>query len=121
MSTNLWIILAGAVLTYLTRIGGHLVLSRFERVHPRVEAGLNAVPAAVLTTLVAPALLVGMAVGLVISFFQTVTSLQEQTLTIVPKMLAVVATLLLIMPWVLGTLREFTADLFTNLAAFGRG
>ena len=71
--------------------------------------------------LVAPALLVGMAVGLVISFFQTVTSLQEQTLTIVPKMLAVVATLLLIMPWVLGTLREFTADLFTNLAAFGRG
>jgi uncharacterized membrane protein len=57
MSTNLWIILAGAIMTYLTRVGGHLVLSRFERVHPRVEAGLNAVPAAVLTTLVAPALL----------------------------------------------------------------
>lgn len=53
----LWVIVAGAVLTYLTRIGGHLVLSRFERVHPRVEAGLNAVPAAVLTTLVAPAVL----------------------------------------------------------------
>jgi uncharacterized membrane protein len=55
MSTTVWIILAGAVMTYLTRIGGHLVLSRFERIHPRVEAGLNAVPAAVLTTLVAPA------------------------------------------------------------------
>jgi uncharacterized membrane protein len=55
MTTTVWIILAGAVMTYLTRIGGHLVLSRFERVHPRVEAGLNAVPAAVLTTLVAPA------------------------------------------------------------------
>ncbi len=55
MSTTVWIILAGAVMTYLTRIGGHLVLSRFERVHPRVEAGLDAVPAAVLTTLVAPA------------------------------------------------------------------
>ena len=54
-STTLWIIAAGAVLTYLTRIGGHLVLSRFDHVHPRVEAGLNAVPAAVLTTLVAPA------------------------------------------------------------------
>jgi uncharacterized membrane protein len=39
------------VLTYLARVGGHLVLSRFERIHPRVEAGLNAVPAAVLTTL----------------------------------------------------------------------
>ena len=55
MSTTAWIILSAAVLTYLTRVGGHLVLSRFETVHPRVEAGLNAVPAAVLTTLVAPA------------------------------------------------------------------
>jgi uncharacterized membrane protein len=55
MSSTVWIILAGALLTYLTRIGGHLVLSRFERIHPRVEAGLNAVPAAVLTTLFAPA------------------------------------------------------------------
>ena len=48
-------VLAGAAMTYLTRCGGHLVLSRFPRIHPRVEAGLNAVPAAVLTTLVAPA------------------------------------------------------------------
>ena len=54
ISATAWIILAGAVATYLSRIGGHLVLSRFERIHPRVEAGLNAVPAAVLTTLVAP-------------------------------------------------------------------
>lgn len=57
MSTTVWIIIAAAFLTYLTRIGGHVVLSRFERLHPRVEAGLNAVPAAVLTTLVAPATL----------------------------------------------------------------
>ncbi len=55
MSTTVLIIIAGAIATYLTRVGGHLVLSRFSRVHPRVEAGLNAVPAAVLTTLVAPA------------------------------------------------------------------
>lgn len=55
MTTAVWIILGGALLTYLTRIGGHLVLSRFAHVHPRVEAGLNAVPAAVLSTLVAPA------------------------------------------------------------------
>jgi uncharacterized membrane protein len=57
MSSTVWIILAGAALTYLTRIGGYVVLSRFERINPRVEAGLNAVPAAVLTTLVAPAAL----------------------------------------------------------------
>ncbi|HVW57074.1 MAG TPA: AzlD family protein [Rhizobiaceae bacterium] len=55
--TTILIIVAGAVLTYLTRIGGHLVLSRFENVPPRVEAALDAVPAAVLTTLVAPELL----------------------------------------------------------------
>ena len=57
MTTTVWVILAAAVATYLTRVGGHLVLSRFETVHPRVEAGLNAVPAAVLTTLVAPSML----------------------------------------------------------------
>jgi uncharacterized membrane protein len=56
MSTTFWIIVAGAIVTYLTRIGGHLVLSRFERVHPGIEAALDAVPAAVLTTLVAPSL-----------------------------------------------------------------
>ena len=67
----------------------------------------------------APALLVGMAVGLVVSFFQTVTSLQEQTLTIVPKMLAVLLTIVLLMPWILGTLREYTATLFANLSAYG--
>jgi flagellar biosynthetic protein FliQ len=67
----------------------------------------------------APALLVGMAVGLLVSFFQTVTSLQEQTLTIVPKMLAVLLTLVLLMPWILGTLREYTATLFSNLSAYG--
>lgn len=55
MNTTFWIIVAAAVATYFTRVGGHLVLSRFEKIHPRVEAGLNAVPAAVLTTLVAPA------------------------------------------------------------------
>ena len=51
--------LACAVLTYATRVGGYLVLSRFERVPPRVDAALNAVPAAVMTTLFAPLLLAG--------------------------------------------------------------
>jgi len=77
---------------------------------------------ATLTTalmLVAPALLVGLFVGLAVSVFQTLTSLQEQTLTIVPKMLAVLLTIILLMPWILGTLREYTATLFQNLAAYG--
>lgn len=71
--------------------------------------------------LCAPALLVGLVIGLVISLFQTVTSLQEQTLTIVPKMLAVLLTLVVLMPWILGTLREFAMSLFANLSAYGVG
>jgi uncharacterized membrane protein len=54
VSPSIWIVIFGAVFTYLTRVGGHLVLSRFERTHRRVDTALNAVPAAVLTTLVAP-------------------------------------------------------------------
>ncbi len=46
-------------------------------------------------------------------------ALQEQTLTIVPKMLAVVATIVLLMPWILGTLYQYTVTLFSSLAAFG--
>lgn len=55
VSINVWIIIGAAVATYMTRVGGHMVLSRFERIPARLEAALNAVPAAVLTTLVAPA------------------------------------------------------------------
>lgn len=50
---TLLILLAG-LLTYATRIGGHLVLMQVPRLHYRVEAALNAVPVAVLTALVAP-------------------------------------------------------------------
>jgi len=42
------------LVTYGTRIGGHLILSRFGRLNPRVEAALDAVPAAVMTAIVAP-------------------------------------------------------------------
>ena len=51
------LILALGVATYGTRVAGHLVLSRFERLNPRVEAALDAVPIAVITALVAPAVL----------------------------------------------------------------
>jgi uncharacterized membrane protein len=57
MSTAMATILAAAVATYCTRAGGHFVLSRMKRVPPKVEAALDAVPAAVLTTLVAPSII----------------------------------------------------------------
>jgi uncharacterized membrane protein len=57
LTTTVIIILAAGFATYLTRCGGHLVLSRFRQIPPRVQAALDAVPAAVLTTLIAPYLL----------------------------------------------------------------
>jgi branched chain amino acid efflux pump len=81
MSSIFWIITAGAVLTFLTRIGGHLVLSRFERIHPRVEVALNAVPAAVLTTLVAPAAATADWRGLVALAFAGLIALRFNALT----------------------------------------
>lgn len=53
------IILAAAVATYITRIAGAIMMARMERIPPRMEAALNAVPAAVLSTLVAPAFVYG--------------------------------------------------------------
>ncbi|EJT05155.1 AzlD family protein [Rhizobium phaseoli] len=53
------VILAAAVATYATRIGGYILITRMKHIPPRMEAALNAVPAAVLTTLVAPAFFTG--------------------------------------------------------------
>jgi flagellar biosynthetic protein FliQ len=59
-------------------------------------------------TLAAPVLLTAMVIGLLISLFQSVTSIQEQTLTFVPKALCIVGMLVVIMPWILRSLMEFT-------------
>jgi uncharacterized membrane protein len=56
---TLLIIAAGAIATYITRVGGYVLMTRMKTIPPRVEAGLNAVPVAVLTTLVAPAFFEG--------------------------------------------------------------
>lgn len=53
------LIVAAAVATFLTRIGGYLVITRVKTIPPRMEQALNAVPAAVLTALVAPAFFIG--------------------------------------------------------------
>lgn len=52
---NVWVvILLTGLVTYITRSAGHVVLARFKNLHPRVEAGLEAVPGAVLVTIVLP-------------------------------------------------------------------
>lgn len=54
-----WIVVFAGILTYLTRAGGYLIVTRIGAMPPRLEAALNAVPAAVLTTIVTPALVSG--------------------------------------------------------------
>lgn len=66
----------------------------------------------------APLLLVSLIVGLIISIFQTVTSIQEQTLTFVPKILAVFITLMLGGSWMMNTMIEFVQDLWSNFSYF---
>lgn len=62
----------------------------------------------------APVLLAGVVVGLVISLFQSITSIQEQTLTFVPKIAAMIAVTILLLPWIVQRLLEFTSEMLTN-------
>ena len=66
----------------------------------------------------APLLLVSLIVGLIISIFQTVTSIQEQTLTFVPKILAVFITLMLAGSWMMNVMIEFVNELWSNFSYF---
>jgi flagellar biosynthetic protein FliQ len=66
----------------------------------------------------APLLLVSLIVGLVISIFQTVTSIQEQTLTFVPKLLAIFIMLLLTGNWIMNNCVEFFEMLCENFSTF---
>lgn len=69
--------------------------------------------------IVAPFLGVTLVVGLLASLLQSVTSMQEQTLTFVPKLLALSALLMLLTPWLLRALSEFTVTLITRMGTLG--
>ncbi len=66
----------------------------------------------------APLLLVSLIVGLVVSIFQTVTSIQEQTLTFVPKILAVFLGIMLIGPWMMDILSDFMTRLWADFSIY---
>ena len=70
--------------------------------------------------LAAPMLLSGLAVGLLVSIFQAATSINEMTLTFIPKMLAVAVALIFFFPWMMQTMVVFTEDLFKNLMFYVR-
>lgn len=68
-----------------------------------------------------PVLLVSLIVGLIISIFQTVTSIQEQTLTFVPKIICVFLILMLVGRWMITLMVEYMTELWLNFATYVKG
>ena len=68
----------------------------------------------------APVLLVSLVVGLIVSIFQTVTSIQEQTLTFVPKVLAIFAAIIVLGHWMLNNMVEYMVNLWSDFSIYIR-
>lgn len=68
----------------------------------------------------APILLISLVVGLIISIFQTATSIQEQTLTFVPKVVSVFLGLMLFGHWILNSITDYMIELWTNFSLYIR-
>lgn len=66
----------------------------------------------------APVLLIGLLVGLIVSIFQATTQIQEQSLHFIPKILAMLACILLLGAWMLTVLKEFTTRMFEGMLKF---
>ena len=66
----------------------------------------------------APLLLISLVVGLIVSIFQTVTSIQEQTLTFVPKIICVFLGMMLLGSWILTELTEYMTRLWSNFSIY---
>lgn len=68
--------------------------------------------------LASPMLILGMIVGLVISIVQTTTSIQEQTLTFVPKLVAILLSIIVFAAWIIQTLTDYTKAIFNMIGNF---
>ena len=81
-----------------------------------VELGQQALSVALM--IAAPMLGFGLIVGLVVSVFQAATQIQEMTLSFVPKIVAVVAALMIFGPWMLNLMMKFSENLLANLPSY---
>ena len=70
--------------------------------------------------LAGPLLLAGLVIGLMVSIFQAVTSIQEMTLTFIPKMVVVGVALLFLLPWMLELMTEYTTRMITEIPEYIR-
>ena len=62
-----------------------------------------------------PVMVVGLAVGVIVSVFQAMTQVHDQTLSFIPKILAMVAVILLLLPWFLKVMEGYTRTVFEQL------
>lgn len=85
-----------------------------------VVIGLGAEAIKVALLLAAPMLLVGLAIGLIVSIFQAVTQIQEMTLTFVPKIVAVMVALIVALPWMINLMVTYTQKLFNTIPMYIR-
>ncbi|HEY5086537.1 MAG TPA: flagellar biosynthesis protein FliQ [Gemmatimonadaceae bacterium] len=78
-----------------------------------VDLARNMIMTALL--IASPMLVVALAVGLVVSIIQAVTQIQEQTLSFVPKLVAVAVTFIIALPWIIQIMVRYTSELFRSL------
>lgn len=74
----------------------------------------------VMFAVAAPMLISAMAVGILISIFQTATSINDQTLTFIPKIVAVMIVLLIALPWITQLMMDYVSRLLSNLHLYIR-
>ena len=79
-----------------------------------IDIGRKAVQTVLLVA--APMLLAGLIIGLLVSIFQAATQINEQTMTFVPKIVAVLLALLLFGPWIMNIILPFTTSILAGIA-----
>lgn len=87
---------------------------------PEFVTGLGIEALKMVGILAGPLLMAGLGVGLLVSIFQAVTSIQEMTLTFIPKMVVVGFALMFLFPWMLELMMEFTTRIFSEIPLYIR-
>ena len=82
-----------------------------------IDLGRNAVKTVLLIS--SPMLLSGLIIGLLVSIFQAATQINEQTMTFIPKIVAVLVSLILFAPWIIRVMLSFTENVFQGITLLG--
>lgn len=87
---------------------------------PEFVVSISAASLQMALMIAAPMLGFGLIIGVSVSIFQAVTSIQEMTLTFIPKILAVMISMVIFFPWMIQKMVDYTADLIINIPNYIR-